>query len=79
MPTVIVTPPAIVQVRNGVSTNPRINAIDYGAGKNQLTAASDLSLVGAVDGGVITYHLATNTFTVNSGISTLTNIDNGFF
>jgi hypothetical protein len=75
---VIVTPPAVVKVRNGVATNPQVAAINYG-GQNQLKTASDLSLAGAVDGGAITYHANTGLFTVNAVASTLTTADNGFF
>jgi hypothetical protein len=77
MPTVIVTPPSVVQVRNGVATNPQVTALDYGGpyNKYQLKFASDLHMADAQNGGTITYNADTGIFYVIA----VTSMDNGFF
>jgi hypothetical protein len=58
---------------------PRVQTISYGQ-STQLKNASDLSLVGAVDGDVIVYEQSTNSFQVTTvPEKAITNIDGGTF
>lgn len=81
MPNVRVTQPSVIKVRVGTGTIPTATEINYG-GTRTLKSATDLELVGAQSGDVITYQANTNSFTVvNAGTLPLDlrNVDAGLF
>ena len=62
MPNVTVNPPTTIKVRVNSQQQGTVSAISYGLAT--LKSATDLSLVGASDGDVITYDAPTNSFSV---------------
>ena len=63
MPNITVNPPNTIKVRVNSQQQGKVSAISYGS--TALKSASDLSLVGAEDGDVITYDAPTNSFFVS--------------
>jgi len=81
MPNVTVTQPDVIKVRVGTGTQPTATEINYG-GTRTLKSATDLELLGAQNGDVITYQANTNSFAVvNAGTLPLDlrNVDAGTF
>ena len=78
MPNVTVTPPSVIKVQVGPTTNPTVPTINYGGGRiNQLRYLTDVDASNLQDGYGIVYVAATDKFTVEPVASK--NIDNGFF
>ena len=59
------------------STNPRAAVIQYG--QTVISKALDINMLGAVDGDVIVYKSASNSFIVEPIGDINISIDNGFF
>ena len=78
MPNVTVTPPSIIKVKVGDATNPQAIAINYGK-QTTISKATDINMLGAVDGDVIVYKSASNSFIVEPIGDINISIDNGFF
>jgi hypothetical protein len=78
MPNVRVTQPSVIKVRVGTGTIPTATEINYG-GNRTLKSATDLELLNAAEGDVITYHANTNSFSVVSAASLPLDLDAGLF
>ena len=66
-----------VNVQVGSQVNPRVRTISYG-GNFTLKGANDLNSIGAVDGDVIVYKAATNSFVVEP-VDYIISIDGGSY
>ena len=77
---VTVSPSSVIAVKGSASNQQRVDAIAYGS--RSLRSAYDLESAGALDGDVIQYITATDSFKVvpvSSNNISITNIDGGFY
>ena len=77
---VTVSPSSVISVKGSASNQQRVDALTYGS--RSLRSAYDLESVGAIDGSVIQYITATDSFKVvpvSSNNISITNIDGGSY
>ena len=66
-----------IRVQVGNQFGPTVRNIAYGT--KTLKSATDLSMIGAQNGDVISYDSANNSFYITSPTTNLVDIDAGFF
>ena len=70
------TPPSTVRVTVG-QNKPTVTTLSYGT--RTLKSASDVSLVGALDGYALIYRASTDSFVVGPASGVVLSLDNGTF